>query len=401
MSGPRALETNIDINRSAQLIPFDWNLRTRVVFGNDALDQLGSLAGGLGARRVMVVSDPGIVSAGHAGRGLDSLTGAGLQTALFDGARENPTTRHVSAGVDFAREFRPDLLVGLGGGSSMDCAKGINFIYSCGGVMADYWGVDKASGAMLPMIGIPTTSGTGSELQSFALISDAETHVKMACGDRRAACAIAILDPRLTVTQPALVTALTGIDAISHALETWVTRPRNPVSLMASRQAWELLARNFRRVADDPDDLGARGAMLLGAAMAGLAIENSMLGAAHALANPLTASYGIAHGQAVAVMLPHVVRFNGQEFGGWYSDLLATMKDDGVMAGFERSADGLAEFVTAVVSAAGLPTDLRSCGVPREDVPGLAEAAARQWTARFNPREVDTRSLAVLYENAF
>ena len=145
-----------------------------------------------------------------------------------------------------AHELQPDLLVGLGGGSSMDCAKGINFLYTNGGRMQDYWGEGKATQPMLPMIAVPTTAGTGSEAQSFALISDAQTHVKMACGDKKAAFRIAILDPELTLTQPARVTALTGIDAIAHALETYVTQRRNPVSLSFSREAWRLLSAHFR-----------------------------------------------------------------------------------------------------------------------------------------------------------
>ena len=141
---------------------------------------------------------------------------------------ENPSTDDIAAGVEVARQFQPDLLVGLGGGSSMDCAKGINFLYTNGGQMKDYWGVGKAQQPMLPMIAVPTTAGTGSEAQSFALISDAQTHVKMACGDKKAACRVAILDPRLTLTQPPRVTALTGIDALAHALETLVTNKWTP-----------------------------------------------------------------------------------------------------------------------------------------------------------------------------
>jgi alcohol dehydrogenase len=167
--------------------------------------------------------------------------------------------------------------------------------------MEDYWGVGKATGPMLPMFAIPTTAGTGSEMQSFALISQAETHVKMACGDKRASCQIAILDPLLTVTQPPSVTALTGIDAVSHAVETAVTTKRNEVSSSYSQQSWQLLSENLAAVILDPSDLAARAAMQLGAAYAGVAIENSMLGAAHALANPLTATLGTAHGQADAL----------------------------------------------------------------------------------------------------
>ena len=174
---------------------------------------------------------------------------------------------------------------------------------------------------MLPMVAVPTTAGTGSEAQSFALISDAETHVKMACGDKKAACRVAILDPRLTLTQPPRVTALTGIDAIAHAVETYVSTKRSQISQAFSREAWQFLVRHFEQVLERPADLEARGSMQIGACLAGLAIEHSMLGAAHGLANPLTAHFGLAHGQAVGVMLPHVIRFNAEVVSREYDDL--------------------------------------------------------------------------------
>jgi alcohol dehydrogenase len=217
--------------------PFDFQLPTRIIFGAGRLSELGAAAVSLAAKRAVVVSDPGIIAAGHTLRGIALLEAAGLTVALFDGVHENPTTAHVEAGLAVAREFRPDLIVGLGGGSSMDCAKGINFLYSCGGQMRDYWGQGKATGPLLPMIAVPTTAGTGSETQSYALIADAETKVKMACGDKRAAFRVAILDPDLTLTQPARVTALTGIDALAHAIETYVTKPRSAISLVFSREA--------------------------------------------------------------------------------------------------------------------------------------------------------------------
>ncbi len=383
------------------MIPFDFQPRTRIVFGPDKIDLLGALAGELGARRALVVSDPGIVQAGHAARGLESLAKAGIEVQLFDGVEENPTTDNVDAGVAIAKRYQPELIVGLGGGSSMDCAKGINFLYSGGGRMQDYWGVGKATRPMLPMIAVPTTAGTGSETQSFALISDAKTHAKMACGDKKASFRVAVLDPTLTVSQPPVVTALTGIDAIAHALETYVTKVRNPVSLAFSREAWLLLAENFPRVLDEPENLDARGAMQLGACFAGLAIENSMLGAAHALANPLTARYGIVHGRAIGLMLPHVIRFNGAEFGPWYQDLL---EGTGGANGFPRPESGfagLAEFVAELVAKAGLPTRLGACGVEREKLAEMAAEAAKQWTGTFNPRRVGEAELLALYEAAF
>ena len=241
------------------------------------------------------------------------LADAGLQVTLFGKARENPTTRDVDECLAVARAFGIDTILGLGGGSSMDTAKGCNFIFSNGGRMQDYWGVGKAAKPMLPLIAIPTTAGTGSECQSFALIADEHTHQKMACGDPKAAARIAILDPELTKSQPPRVAACTGIDAITHAVETAVTRKRNALSLMYSHEAFKLVVTSFPGVMRQPGDLEARGRMLLGAALAGIAIENSMLGAAHSAANPLTARYGTVHGQAVGIMLPLVVRFNGRD----------------------------------------------------------------------------------------
>lgn len=383
------------------MTPFDFQPRTRIVFGPGKLASLGELAGELGARRALVVSDPGVISAGHAQRGIEALQRAGIETHLFGEVYENPSTDEVATGLRLARRYDPELLVGLGGGSSMDCAKGINFLYSNGGEMRDYWGVGKALKPMLPMIAVPTTAGTGSETQSFALISDAKTKAKMACGDKKASCRVALLDPELTVTQPQRVTALTGIDALAHALETFVTKRRNPISLAFSREAWLLLAGNFRRVLDEPQSLEARGGMLLGSSFAGLAIENSMLGATHALANPLTANYGIPHGQAIGIMLPHVVRFNGEAFSHWYQELLDVSAHERGYPDPREGVDGLARFVAALVERAGLPTRLDACGVQREKLPQMAEEAATQWTGTFNPREVGPAELLSIYERAF
>ena len=347
-----------------------------------------------------MVSDSGVIQAGHTQRGIDCLKEARVEAFLFDGVQENPSTKNVAAGVAFAKEHQPQLIVGLGGGSAMDCAKGINFLLTGGGEMKDYWGVGKATKEMLPMIAVPTTAGTGSEAQSFALITDAETHVKMACGDKKAACRIALLDPRLTVTQPKKVTALTGIDAISHALETFVTKKRNEMSLAFSREAWRLLAANFVKVLREPENIEARGAMQLGACFAGLAIENSMLGAAHALANPLTAHYGVVHGQAVAVMLPSVIRYNGEAFDDLYRQVLAISADLPGYPSADKGADGLASLIQSWVDEAGLATNLNQLSINGEKLDLLSADAAKQWTGHFNPREVDADEFSKLYQSA-
>ena len=382
---------------------FDFQPRTRIVRGEHSIDNLGELANEIGGRKALVVTDSGIVAAGHVERGLSALKNANIETLVFDGARENPTTADVDAGLAVAKEFKPELLIGLGGGSSMDCAKGVNFVYSCGGTMHDFWGVGKATNQMLPMIAVPTTAGTGSELQSFALISDADTHTKMACGDKKASCKVAILDPCLTLTQPEQVTALTGVDALSHAVETYVTTKRNPVSLLFSRESFRLIAANFERVFENPNDLAARSGMQLGAAYAGLAIENSMLGASHALANPLTAKYDIPHGQAVGAMLPHVVRFNGVEFDHTYEELFALIgeRDSDRSERTPNGSDSLAKFLTNMLSIAGMKISLADLNVERSDLPQLSSDAAKQWTANFNPRIVGESELLQLYEAAF
>ena len=391
---------SMEMRSSTQIFSgkFDFDLGTKVLFGAGRIDELGDLAKRHGYRRALITSDPGIVKAGHVQRGVDSLKKAGLEFALFEEAHENPTTEDVAAGLEVAKNFQPDLLIGLGGGSSMDCAKGINFLLTNGGQVQDYWGVGKAEKPMLPFIAVPTTAGTGSELQSFALISDAKTHAKMACGDKKAAAFCAILDPSLTLTQPSSVTALTGVDAISHAVETLVTTRRTPVSMMFSRQSFQWLAQSFHRVISEPENLEARGCVQFAASLAGLAIENSMLGAAHALANPLTANYDVPHGQAVGVMLPYVVRFNARSVGASYSELENFFSQD---TGGPQPGDQLSAWIQQTLREAGLVTRLHELGIPAGRLPQLAVEANQQWTKRFNPVEVGESELFSLYQEAF
>ena len=360
----------------------------RVHFGSGSIEQLGELARGLGGKHALVVTDPGVRAAGYAERAVRVLAGEGIGASVFDQVSENPTTADVEAGRSFAAEQRIDLLVGLGGGSAMDCAKGINFLLTNGGCMEDYAGFGKASRPLLPSIGVPTTAGTGSEAQSYALISQAETHRKMACGDRKARFREVILDPDLATTAPQRVRAAAGIDAVSHAVESFVCTRANPVSRMFAREAWHLLERSFDVESLDPRRIGD---MLAGAHLAGAAIEGSMLGAAHACANPLTARFGVAHGAAVGLMLPHVVRFNGAVAAGLYRELSG------------GPAETVARRIEELRSAAGLPQRLRDVvdrDLDRQTLRELAEDAAGQWTARFNPRPVEVEDLCRLYEVA-
>jgi alcohol dehydrogenase len=325
-----------------------------------------------------------------------------MEVAVFDRVFENPTTAVVEACTAAARDAGVDLLVGLGGGSSMDTAKGCNFLLTNGGRMEDYWGVGKAPLPMLPMIAVPTTAGTGSECQSFAILSQDHTHAKMACGDPKAAARVAILDPELTVTQPAGVALACGIDALAHAVESAVSRRRSPLSQVFSREAFRLVARGLPRVLQAGDDLEARGDVLLGASLAGMAIENSMLGAAHAAANPLTARFDWAHGLAVGMMIPSVIRFNSEdaEAARIYEDLAAVAGLAGDRHGPRRAGPLLAEFLEALVAQTPARRLIEAAAIGPDLRRSLAEAASRQWTAQFNPRPVGPEEFEHLYEAA-
>src|SRR5829696_5042978 len=383
--------------------PFDFQPRTRIVFGENAAARVGEIVREFGARKVLLVTDPGIAAAGHEQHVLKSLEADGVEAVVFDKVRENPTTRCVDDCLAVARSARIEAIIGLGGGSSMDTAKGCNFLLTNGGEMKDYWGVGKATKPMLPLVAIPTTAGTGSECQSAALIADEVTHQKMACLDPKSAARVAILDPALTVSQPPRVTACTGIDAVAHAVETAVTKKRNPFSLMFSHEAFKLLAPNFSRVVENPNDLEARGKMLLGAAFAGTAIENSMLGAAHSAANPLTAHYDIIHGQAVGMMLPHVIRFNAENEVArrGYAELASAPEIACVSDGLDQAVNALVSEIQTLLEVAGMPAALSDCGVKEKDLPMLASEAAKQWTAHFNPRPLTEKDFMELFRAAF
>jgi len=299
---------------------FDYRPTTRVVFGPGSLNRLGELVRELGGQRVLLVTDPGLEAAGHPQRAGQSLRQAGLDVSILDHVQENPTTEHVDFGLGFAKERQIDFIVAVGGGSSMDCAKGINFLLT------------------------------------------------------------------------------TGIDALAHAAESYVTTKRNRLAQTFAKEAWSLLEPNFGTVLSDPENLEARGAMQLGAHFAGVAIENSMLGACHACANPLTAHFGLTHGIAIGVMLPHVIRRNAPVVGELYRDLA---HDVHLLDGdSDIAAESLALRITEFMSLAGLPTKLSMHGVDEGILPVLAAEAARQWTGQFNPRPTDEAAFLSLYEAA-
>lgn len=389
-------------NDSPLIRPFDHIPRTRIVFGPGAVEQIGALAQSLNPTRILLVTDQGLVSCGHAARVEASLAQAGLEFTRFDQVSRNPTNTDVETCLSAALRCQPDLLIGLGGGSSIDTAKGCSFLLTNGGSMEDYFGVGQAKLPLLPLIAIPTTAGTGTEVQSFALIERDSDHQKMACGAPGAAPRIALLDPELTLTLTPELTAATGLDTLTHAVESFVSKKRNALSSLYAREAFRLSIEHLPRVLNDPGDLQSRGALMQSSAFAGLAIENSMLGAAHALANPLTAHYKIAHGEAVATMLPHVVRFNGSEpaTAHLYTELLCSAGLCPAGTSSKEAVQLLVERLQELLLTSGFAAGPGRHGVTEAALDKLADEAASQWTAQFNPRAVTATVLRELYLRA-
>lgn len=367
---------------------------TEIVFGAGAVERVTELAG----PRAFVVTDPGIVDAGHVTRLESILAAAGVEFARFDHVTENPTERDVDECVRAYGRFDAGgtcILVAIGGGSAIDVAKGCARLASGGGRMRDYLGRGPTRFAAPLVIAIPTTAGTGSEVQSYALIGHSETGQKMACGGMSPV--MAILDPELTVTMPRTVTACTGLDTLAHAVESLVSRPATDESRALSREAFLLVTENLPRVLERPDDLEARGAMLLASARAGAAIEQSMLGAAHSMANPLTKHCGIVHGRAVGVTLPAVVRFNAEDAAAAarYAELARSAGLASPSDPVDAAVAALAGRLDELVRVTGFPP--RFPEVPAAAIATLAAEASAQWTARFNPREVDAEDFGGLY----
>jgi len=345
-------------------------------------------------RRVALVVDRGILAAGHATTVRDALEQVGIAVVQHTLMNVNPTADDVDACVASVREKGVDGWVALGGGSVLDTAKAANLLCCSGGRLEDYLGEAVARRPLLPMVAIPTTAGTGSEVQTHALIAHPVTHAKQAIGVPEAMPVVALLDPSLTLSMPPSLTAMSGLDALGHAVETAVCATATDTSRALSLRAFPVLLKHLPRVLAEPDNLTSRGHMLQAASWAGRAIHLSMLGAAHALANPLTAHHQVPHGAAVGWMLPHVIRFNAEDptANRIYQDLARA-------AGLPPDAHRLAAECSALARRC-LPEGLSPWTTPHPNVELMAVEAAAQWTAQFNPRPVDSQEMAELYRQS-
>lgn len=344
----------------------------RIICEAGALQEVGSVFRGLGAQRVILVCDPGIVSLGFAGQAQAVLETAGCEVAVFDQVAPDPSSTLVEQAVKQAQGFKADGVLGLGGGSSLDAAKLVALLINSEQSLEDLYGTDKAQGQRTPLVLMPTTSGTGSEVTWVSVITDAQQR-KQAVYSPQLLPDVAILDPQLTLGLPAKVTAATGLDAMVHAIEAYTSRTRkNPISDGLATSALALLGANLPKVLANGRDLEARTAMLQGSLMAGMAFVNASVAAIHALAYPLGARFHIPHGHANALVMAPVIRFNLASAQRHYAELAAHLLPGQHFDNEASAAEAFVQAVEGLVKASGLEQRLSNLNVDQASLPVMA-----------------------------
>jgi len=376
---------------------YRFNTVASLRVGPGVAGEIGAICAELGIRRPFIVTDPGLMTAGLVAPVRDSTAARCESVSVFTEVTADPSEAVVMAALSQLRADNADGIIGLGGGSSMDVAKAVAVLAKGDQPLSALYGVDQVAGGRLPLVLVPTTAGTGSEVTPVAVITTGET-TKAGISSATLLPDIAILDAELTIGLPARVTAMTGIDAMVHAVEAYTSKiKKNPVSDMLAQRALQLLASNQRRVLSHPQDLAAREAMLLGATLAGQAFANAPVAAVHALAYPLGGHYHMPHGLSNALMLPAVLRFNAVAVEKQYLELSALLPGP-VGAGVE----GFVDWFEQLIVDAALPNSLSSAGVPEADLPMLATDAMQQQRLLINnPVEVNETAALKLYQAAW
>ena len=374
-----------------------------IEFGEGSSSLLGDRISSMGLRNAFIVSDPGILSLGLMDQALAELVKHKVEYQIFSKVTADPPEEIVLQAASELRASECDLVIGFGGGSSMDVAKIIAVLAKGNQKLEEMYGVDKVTGSRLPLIQIPTTAGTGSEATMVSIITTGET-TKAGVVSRVLLADKVILDPRLTEGLPPHITAATGVDAMVHAIEAYTSRRlKNPISDMLARQALELMSKNIETAVNDGSNMIARGAMLLGAMKAGQAFANAPVAAVHALAYPLGGNYHIPHGLTNSLVLPHVLRFNLRDASSMYAELASIVCDTPDMQENDRAASlALVEYFEELPKRLRLQVSLREMNIPYEDLPRLAgEAMLQQRLLINNPRELKLENALEIYKRAF
>ena len=388
------MDPNILLNLRKFLVP-------EIVYGPGALGLAGRHAGNFGASRVLIVTDRGVTDAGWTNRVVDSLEEAGIAYEVFSAVTPNPKDHEVMDGADICRRKGCDLILAVGGGSPMDCAKGIGVVVGNQGHILDFEGVDAIPNPGPPLIFIPTTAGTSADVSQFAIITDTRRGVKIAIISKMVIPDISLVDPETTVTMPAELTAATGMDALCHAFEAYVSTAASPLTDMAAIQAVRLIVCNLKGAYKDPSNENFRDSMMMASLMAGLAFSNASLGLIHAMAHSLGGAKDLPHGECNALLLEKVVRFNFAAASRKYTHLAGAMGLKSTGRDASETAAALADRISSLRRSLGINQRLKEMGVASTDIPQLAEYASKDPCLATNPREASPEEIASVYEEIY
>ena len=370
------------------------------LFGPGCAKEIGIKAQNLGAKKALIVTDEGLFKFGVANTISEYLKDAGVESHIFAGAEPNPTDINVHNGVQAYNDNACDFIVSLGGGSSHDCAKGIGLVTAGGGHIRDYEGIDKSTVPMTPLIAINTTAGTASEMTRLCIITNTDTHVKMAIVDWRCTPLIAIDDPKLMVAKPAGLTAATGMDALTHAVEAYVSTAANPITDACAEKAITMISQWLRPAVANGENIEARDAMSYAQYLAGMAFNNASLGYVHAMAHQLGGFYNLPHGVCNAVLLPHVCEFNLIACQDRYAKIAELMgiNTDGFTE--TEAAFAAIDAIRELSSSIGIPSGLTELGVKTEDLAIMAENAQKDACMLTNPRKATHAQVVEIFKAA-
>ncbi|MBA8862468.1 alcohol dehydrogenase [Ochrobactrum anthropi] len=366
---------------------FTYHIPTQIEFGNGLIAKLPNYVRSLKANRAIVVGDPGVERAGLVEKVSSVLKAGGIETVVFTDVESDPATRSVDEGVVLGKDHNADVVVGIGGGSALDTAKAIGLMLTNKGNIRDYVGIDKVPVAGAPVIAVPTTAGTGSELTIWSVLSDKVQKVKISVGSTLNCAKIALLDPELTLSLPSAITATTGMDALTHALESYVNTATQPISEAMSEQAMVLIAKSLRTAVNDGSNLEARGDMLLASTIAAMAFNNTRLGVVHAFAMPLGAKFGIPHGLVNAIMLPEVMRFNHLSNAKKFARIAEIFGEDISGLSAEQAALLSVDAISKLRADVGISAKLSNFGVTPERLDEVVEEALQSGNVPVNPRQ--------------
>jgi alcohol dehydrogenase len=372
---------------------FSFELPTRIEFGIGLIDSLAEQVTRLGGKRVLLVSDKGLVAAGVVGRVADILTAAKLDVVTFTDVEPEPEAEGVTAGARICNDEGRDIIVAVGGGSALDTGKSIALMAKNAGHIRDYAGLEIPSSQGLPVIAIPTTAGTGSECAVWSVISEKARNIKYGVGGRNMTATVAFCDPSLSVSLPARLTVGTGLDALTHALESYVNKATQPISEALSEKSMELIARSLRTAVFNGSDLQARSDMLLASTMAACAFAPTRLGLAHAMAMPLGAKAKIPHGDVISILLPEVMRFNVNANLEKFARIAAIFGVDTRSLSLREAAHAGVDAVTKLIRDIGAPVSLAAYGVQESDLEELAAESMESGNIVVNPRPATAADL--------